>query len=139
MRKKIWVVICIGILFVVGSVVFFSNDRIPTSAPTVVKEDTGKDEEVDITNKLLEEYLNSIDDSTKKELLEKFFYLPSELIPKDKIELDSSLDPVEQAKILAELSNDDLKAIVDEMEANLPEVSKQQKEKYDKAKEELAE
>ena len=136
--RGIWVVICIGILLVVGSVVCFSDDR-TFAAPTVVKEETTKMEEVDITNKPLEEYMNSIEDSTKKELLKKFLYLPSELIPKDKIDIDSSLDPVEQAKILAELSNDDLKAIVDEMEANLPEVSEQQKEKHDKAMKELAE
>lgn len=60
---------------------------------------------------------------------------PSKLIPTDKIQLDSSLTPVDQAKRLADLSNDDLKTIVDEMEANLPEVS----EKHDKAMEELAE
>lgn len=136
MKKRIGGVIFISILFVVGSIVLFLNDRMPVK-PTVVHEDTSACEEFDITNKPLEEYLNSIEDSTKKELLEKYFYLPSELIPEE--ELDSSLDPVSQAGILSNLSTEELKDIVDEMEAKLPELQEKQNKEYNKAMKEILE
>ncbi|MGD9570052.1 MAG: hypothetical protein AB7V48_17375 [Sedimentibacter sp.] len=84
--------------------------------------------EFDITNKSLEEYLNSIEDPTKKELLQKYFYLPFELIPEEyKI---NNLDPVKQAEIMSKLSNEELKDIVNKMEAKIPELKNKKEQEY---------
>ncbi len=78
--------------------------------------------------KELEEYLNSIKDPVKKELLEKYFYLPSELIPEEY--KDSNPNPVDQAKNMSKLTNKELKAIVDKMEANMPTLKEQKEREY---------
>lgn len=94
----------------------------------VVNEDPKLLEEFDITNKTLEEYLDSIEDPTKKLLLEKYFYLPFDLIPEEN--RINNLDPLSQAEIMSKLSNEELKDIVDKMEAKIPELKEKKEQEY---------
>ncbi|NLB32644.1 MAG: hypothetical protein GX818_02605 [Tissierellia bacterium] len=115
---------------VFGSIIYaLESEKLPVEDKvTVVHEDTTMSEEFDITNKALEEYLNSIEGYAKKALLEKYFYLPSELIPEEnKI---NNLDPVKQAEIMSKLSIEELKDIVDKMEANIPGLKKKKEQEY---------
>ncbi len=130
MTKKKILGLIIGVVFVFGIFFAIESDKIifGNNRVTVVNEDTTLCEEFDITNKALEEYLNSIEDSTKKGLLEKYFYLPSELIPEEYI--NSNLDPVRQAEIMSKLSNDELMTIVKKMEAKIPELKEKKERKY---------
>lgn len=105
------------------------NEKLPfKDKVTVVHEDTTMSEEFDITNKALEGYLNSIEDPAKKALLEKYFYLPSELIPEEN--KNNNLNPVRQAEIMSKLSIKELKDIVDKMEANIPELKEIKEQEY---------
>lgn len=133
MKKKILSLI-VGFALIFGGIFYaIASDKIAfgdnkDNGVVVVREDTELCEEFDITNKDLEEYLNSIEDPTKKELLEKYFYLPSELIPEEN--KNSNLDPVSQAKIMSKLSNEDLKDIIDKMEAKIPELKEKKEREY---------
>ncbi len=136
MKKKIWSLI-IGLVLIFGGVFYaIASDKIAyednkdneDNGVVVVHEDTALCEEFDITNKDLEVYLNSIEDPTKKELLKKYFYLPFELIPEEN--RNSNLDPVSQAEIMSKLSNEELKAIVDKMEENIPGLKEKKEQEY---------
>ncbi len=130
MKKKIWSLI-IGLVLIFGGIFYaIASDKIAyeDNGVVVVHEDTALCEEFDITNKDLEEYLNGIEEPTKKELLKKYFYLPSELIPEEN--RNSNLDPVSQAEIMSKLSNEELKAIVDKMEENIPGLKEKKEQEY---------
>lgn len=136
MKRKVIILIGIGILITAGVLITFFNREIPTEAK-IEKESALVGENFDITNEALENYLNGIEDAEKKELLKKYFYLPSELISEDVV--DSSLDPVSQAEILSKLSKEKLKTIIDGMEEALPELQKEQNEKYEESMKEINE
>ncbi len=128
MKKILGLIISLLIIF--GGAYVIASDRISPedNRITVVNENTALCEEFDITNKSLEEYLDSIEDPTKKELLQKYFYLPSELIPEEnKI---SNLDPVKQVEIMSKLSIKELKDIVDKMEAKIPALKEKKEQEY---------
>lgn len=128
MKKKIFTILLTGILFVTGGVTAFASDEIK-SEPVVIHEDTSICKEVDITNKSLDSYLNSIEDKSKKDLLKKYFYLPS--TEAARVKSFSSSDPVSQAKVMSKLSNAELGRMVDKVEASLPQVMVEQARAYD--------
>lgn len=131
MKKKAQIFALIGVVFISGFIFVYANDEknFKEQGATVVHEDPSLCKEFDITNKALEEYLNGMEDPVKKELLEKFFYWSSDLIPED-FEISSS-DPVKQAEIMSKMTTEDLESLIAKMEAELPELKQELKQKYD--------
>lgn len=92
-----------------GSVVriYKSGDTITA----VLDENNDTAEEVDISNKELDDYIESIKDSERKDLMKDYFFLPS--VPQYRIQKISDLTLMERAKYLAEMPIEDLRAAVE--------------------------
>lgn len=127
MKRIIISVLLAGILLVSGNICAYATESI-NDEPIVIQEDTSNCIEVDITNKALENYLNGIENPIKKDLLEKYFYLPSE--PASRVQSIKTLDPVSQAKIMSKYSYVELNNAVDKIEMGIPELIKQQEKAY---------
>ena len=81
-----------------------STIRIYKSGDTitaVLDENNDTAEEVDISNKELDEYIESIKDNERKDLMKDYFFLPS--VPQYRIQKISDLTLMERAKYLAEM------------------------------------
>ncbi len=114
-KKKILKVFILAILLIFVSVIYInasSNKKKATEA-IVIDEDYSKCTELDITNWELENYLNSIEDEEKRELLKTFFYYP--INPEVENPVDKNLDILEQAKLMSDFSLEELQKIVDEI------------------------
>lgn len=92
-----------------GSVVriYKSGDTITA----VLDENNDTAEEVDISNKELDDYIESIKDNERKDLMKDYFFLPS--VPQYRIQKISDLTLMERAKYLAEMPIEDLRAAVE--------------------------
>ena len=91
-----------------------STIRIYKSGDTitaVLDENNDTAEEVDISNKELDDYIESIKDSERKDLMKDYFFLPS--VPQYRIQKISDLTLMERAKYLAEMPIEDLRAAVE--------------------------
>ncbi len=132
--KKIISILLIGILLVSGNTYAYINESIQDE-PIVIQEDTSNIMEVDITNKELEDYINSVKDPIKKDLLEKYFYLPSNTA--SRVQSIKTLDPVSQAMIMSNYSYTELNNAVNKIKIGIPELIKQQEEAYNDQVKEL--
>jgi hypothetical protein len=101
----------------------------------VIDEKPGTTQEIDLTNIPLDNYLNTLQDEELRELLQKYFFLPSEFTDEPlKTEdiaaqrTDTSL--VDKAKELSLLPREELRAIVAKIEADLPALKAKQYAKY---------
>ena len=92
-----------------GSVVriYKSGDTITA----VLDENNDTAEEVDISNKELDDYIESISDDERRDLMKDYFFLPS--VPQYRIQEISDLNLMERAKYLAEMPIEDLRAAVE--------------------------
>ena len=91
-----------------------STIRIYKSGDTitaVLDENNDTAEEVDISNKELDDYIESIKDNERKDLMKDYFFLPS--VPQYRIQEISDLTLMERAKYLAEMPVEDLRAAVE--------------------------
>ena len=66
---------------------------------------------MDISNKEPDDYIESIKDSERKDLMKDYFFLPS--VPQYRIQKISDLTLMERAKYLAEMPIEDLRAAVE--------------------------
>ena len=91
-----------------GSVVriYKSGDTITA----VLDEDNDTAEDVDISNKELDGYIESIKDDERRNLMKDYLFLPS--VPQYRIQEISDLTLMERAKYLAEMPIEDLRAAV---------------------------
>ena len=64
-----------------------------------------------MSNKELDDYIESIKDSERKDLMKDYFFLPS--VPQYRIQKISDLTLMERAKYLAEMPIEDLSAAVE--------------------------
>ena len=92
-----------------GSVVriYKSGDTITA----VLDENNETAEEVDISNKELDGYIESIKDDERRNLMKDYLFLPS--VPQYRIQEISDLTLMERAKYLAEMPIEDLRAAVE--------------------------
>ena len=92
-----------------GSVVriYKSGDTITA----VLDENNETAEEVDISNKELDDYIESISDDERRNLMKDYFFLPS--VPQYRIQEISDLNLMERTKYLAEMPIEDLRAAVE--------------------------
>ena len=92
-----------------GSVVriYKSGDTITA----VLDEDNDTAEDVDISNKELDGYIESIKDDERRNLMKDYLFLPS--VPQYRIQEISDLTLMERAKYLAEMPIEDLRAAVE--------------------------
>ena len=92
-----------------GSVVriYKSGDTITA----VLDENNDTAEEVDISNKELDDYIESIKDDERRDLMKDYLFLPS--VPQYRIQEISDLTLMERAKYLAEMPIEDLRAAVE--------------------------
>ena len=92
-----------------GSVVriYKSGDTIPA----VLDENNDTAEDVDISNKELDGYIESIKDDERRNLMKDYLFLPS--VPQYRIQEISDLTLMERAKYLAEMPIEDLRAVVE--------------------------
>ena len=92
-----------------GSVVriYKSGDTITA----VLDENNDTAEDVDISNKELDGYIESIKDDERRDLMKDYFFLPS--VPKYRIQEISDLTLMERAKYLAEMPIEDLREAVE--------------------------
>ena len=91
-----------------------STIRIYKSGDTitaVLDENNDTAEEVDISNKELDDYIESISDDERRDLMKDYFFLPS--VPQYRIQEISDLNLMERAKYLAEMPIEDLRAAVE--------------------------
>ena len=91
-----------------------STIRIYKSGDTitaVLDENNETAEEVDISNKELDDYIESISDDERRNLMKDYFFLPS--VPQYRIQEISDLNLMERAKYLAEMPIEDLRAAVE--------------------------
>ena len=88
-----------------GSVVriYKSGDTITA----VLDEDNDTAEDVDISNKELDDYIESISDDERRDLMKDYLFLPS--VPQYRIQEISDLTLMERAKYLAEMPIEDLR------------------------------
>ena len=77
----------------------------------VLDENNDTAEEVDISNKELDDYIESIKDNERKDLMKDYFFLPS--VPQYRIQKICDLTLMERAKYLAEMPIEDLRAAVE--------------------------
>ena len=77
----------------------------------VLDENNDTAEDVDISNKELDGYIESIKDDERRDLMKDYFFLPS--VPKYRIQEISDLTLMERAKYLAEMPIEDLRAAVE--------------------------
>lgn len=91
-----------------GSVVriYKSGDTITA----VLDENNDTAEDVDISNKELDGYIESIKDDERRNLMKDYLFLPS--VPQYRIQEISDLTLMERAKYLAEMPIEDLRAAV---------------------------
>ena len=92
-----------------GSTVMIYKDG--DDITTVINENNENAEEIDISNKELDDYIESIKDSERKDLMKDYFFLPS--VPQYRIQKISDLTLMERAKYLAEMPIEDLRAAVE--------------------------
>ena len=134
MLKKIKFIIaltCTVFLFMpVISLAYSNNEN-----AVVIDEKPGTTQEIDLTNIPLDSYLNALQDNELRELLQKYFFLPSEFTDEPlKTEdiaaqrTDTSL--VDKAKELSLLPREELRTIVAKIEADLPALKAKQYAKY---------
>lgn len=92
-----------------GSVVriYKSGDTITA----VLDENNDTAEDVDISNKELDGYIESIKDDERRNLMKDYLFLPS--VPQYRIQEISDLTLMERAKYLAEMPIEDLRAAVE--------------------------
>lgn len=92
-----------------GSVVriYKSGDTITA----VLDENNDTAEDVDISNKELDGYIESIKDDERRNLMKDYLFLPS--VPQYRIQEISDLTLMERAKYLAEMPIEDLRAVVE--------------------------
>ena len=92
-----------------GSVVriYKSGDTITA----VLDENNDTAEDVDISNKELDGYIESIKDDERRDLMKDYLFLPS--VPQYRIQEISDLTLMERAKYLAEMPIEDLRAAVE--------------------------
>lgn len=92
-----------------GSVVriYKSGDTITA----VLDENNDTAENVDISNKELDGYIESIKDDERRNLMKDYLFLPS--VPQYRIQEISDLTLMERAKYLAEMPIEDLRAAVE--------------------------
>ena len=92
-----------------GSVVriYKSGDTITA----VLDENNDTAEDVDISNKELDGYIESIKDDERRNLMKDYLFLPS--VPQYRIQEISDLTLMERAKYLAETPIEDLRAAVE--------------------------
>ena len=91
-----------------------STIRIYKSGDTitaVLDENNENAEEVDISNKELDDYIESISDDKRRNLMKDYFFLPS--VPQYRIQEISDLTLMERAKYLAEMPIEDLREAVE--------------------------
>ncbi len=92
-----------------GSTVMIYKDG--DDITTVINENNENAEEIDISNKELDDYIESIKDNERKDLMKDYFFLPS--VPQYRIQKISDLTLMERAKYLAEMPIEDLRAAVE--------------------------
>ena len=92
-----------------GSTVMIYKDG--DDITTVINENNENAEEIDISNKELDEYIESISDDERRDLMKDYFFLPS--VPQYRIQEISDLNLMERAKYLAEMPIEDLRAAVE--------------------------
>lgn len=97
----------------------------------VVPDNSSDSKDADITNYELESFFESVESMEKRELLRKIFYYPSDLLENSPV--DKNLDTMEQAKIFASFSEEELGNIVAEMESNLPKLREEKQAEYEEA------
>ena len=98
-----------------GSTVMIYKDG--DDITTVINENNENAEEIDISNKELDEYIESISDEERRDLMKDYFFLPS--VPQYTIQEISGLPAMERAKYLAEMPIDDLRAAVKVIQDNI--------------------
>jgi hypothetical protein len=116
----------------------YSNDE----GAVVIEEETATAQEIDLTNIPLDNYLNNLQDQELRELLQKYFFLPSEftdepLITEDIEAQRTDTSLVDRAEGLSQLPREDLRAIVAKIEADLPALKARQYAKYLKDREDF--
>ena len=77
----------------------------------VLDENNDTAEDVDISNKELDGYIESIKDDERRNLMKDYLFLPS--VPQYRIQEISDLTLMERAKYLAEMPIEDLRAAVE--------------------------
>ena len=87
--------------------VYKSGDTITA----VLDENNDTAEDVDISNKELDGYIESIKDDERRNLMKDYLFLPS--VPQYRIQEISDLTLMERAKYLAEMPIEDLRAAVE--------------------------
>ena len=87
------------------------------SEDIIYLEEEGVSYDIDLTNEELDAVINSIGDPERRDLMDKYFYLPS--VESVRIQNIDSLDVIKQAKILSEMPIEELRAAAKKIEDNI--------------------
>lgn len=137
MKTIIKSIFLIGLAIGLISSLCFAETNKESITPVVISENTLECKEIDITDMELENYFNSIQDIQKRELIKKYFYLPSN--DKDFNGLPENLNSVlSRAEYISALPNNKLKHLVEETEKNIPNVLIRQTELHETNTKKLA-